>query len=387
MSKWEIVKLSDIGKVVTGNTPPTKNLEYYNSNDIAFYKPNDLSKTELSYLDGATVNVSELARPKIRLLPKGSVLVTCIGIIGKVGIALDECTCNQQINAIIPNTKIVDNRYLAYCIISKKTYIQGIANAPIVPIINKTQFSNIQIPLPPLETQTQIAEILDTVAELLAMRKQRLAELDNLIKSTFYDMFGDPVTNEKVWKNSTLGPCCSLIKDGPHVSPNYVEDGIPFVSVNNIIKGYWDLEKVRYITKEDYEKFSKKCKPEYRDVLYTKGGTTGYAKYIDRDFEFMNWVHIAVLKYKRELLNGIFLENMLNSNYCYNQSQLYTRGIANRDLVLGQMSKISLFLPPLNLQTQFAEIVTKIEEQKVLVKKAIAETQYLFDSLMSEYFE
>lgn len=250
-----------------------------------------------------------------------------------------------------------------------------------------TALKELTFPLPPLEAQKQIAKTLDTAAELLAMRKQQLAGLDNLIKSTFYDMFGDPVANDKGWEVSTLGECCNLIKDGPHASPNYVEYGIPFVSVNNIIKGHWDLEKVKYITREDYEKFSKRCKPEYGDVLYTKGGTTGFAKYVDRDFEFMNWVHIAVLKYKRELLNGIFLANMLNSDYCYNQSQQYTRGIANRDLVLSQMSRITLFIPNLNLQNQFAEIVTKIEEQKALVQKAIDETQYLFDSLMSEYFE
>jgi len=281
--------------------------------------------------------------------------------------------------------KIIDRKYICYALNAKN--LNSYANKSGQPSISQSAILNIEIALPPLDIQKQIAKTLDTTAELLAMRKQQLAELDNLIKSTFYVMFGDPTTNEKGWEIKTLGSICNLIKDGPHASPNYVQSGIPFISVNNIIKGYWDLDKVKYINREDYEKFSKRCKPEYGDVLYTKGGTTGYAKYVDRDFEFMNWVHIAVLKYKREVINGIFLEKMLNIEYCYNQSQQYTRGIANRDLVLGQMSKIILFVPPLNLQIQFADIVIKIEEQKALVKKAIDETQNLFDSLMSEHFD
>ena len=133
--------------------------------------------------------------------------------------------------------------------------------------------------------------------------------------------------------------------------------------------------------------YSRRCKPEKGDVLYTKGGTTGFAKYIDRDFVFMNWVHIAVLRYKKDLLDGRFLEHMLNTSYCYTQSQRYTRGIANRDLVLGQMSKIKLYIPPLAMQKEFTCVVEKSEEQKIEIKKSIEESQLLFDSLMSKYFE
>ena len=160
-------------------------------------------------------------------------------------------------------------------------------------------------------------------------------------------MFGDPVTNPMGWEVSTIGESCHYVKDGPHVSPKYVEDGtgIPFISTRNLVAGDGiDWSTAKYISEADYEVYTKKCKPEKGDMLYTKGGTTGIARYVDTERVFANWVHIAVLKFGG-VLNGVFFENMLNSDYCYQQSQLFTKGIANKDLVLGSMKQIKLYIP------------------------------------------
>lgn len=85
-------------------------------------------------------------------------------------------------------------------------------------------------------------------------------------------------------------------------------------------------------------------------MLYSKGGTTGIAKLVDVDVKFANWVHLAVLKFDKSVLNGVFLENMLNCDYCYTQSQKLTKGIANRDLVLSAMAQIKIYKPPIELQ-------------------------------------
>ena len=121
-------------------------------------------------------------------------------------------------------------------------------------------------------------------------------------------------------------------------------------------------------------------------MLYSKGGTTGIAKLIDIDEEFANWVHVAVLKFDKSRLNGVFFENMLNGTYCYEQSQRLTKGIANRDLVLSAMAQIKIYCPPMELQNQFADFVKQVNKSKVAVQKARDEAQLLFDSLMQEYF-
>ena len=242
------------------------------------------------------------------------------------------------------------------------------------------------IPLPPLSVQQQIADVLDRASALIEKRKAQMAKLDLLVKSQFIEMFGDPVTNPMGWEQTTIGDSCHYVKDGPHVSPSYVEDGtgIPFISTRNLVGSTGiDWSTAKYISEADYETYAKKCKPENGDILYTKGGTTGVARFVDTDIRFANWVHVAVLKFG-ENLNGLFFENMLNSNYCYHQSQLLTKGIANKDLVLGSMKQIQFYIPPLDLQTRFAEFVRQADKSKF--EQSLAKLELNYKSLMQKCF-
>ena len=140
-----MVRLGDLGQIITGNTPKTTDAENYASKDIAFIKPSDIQENKLTMLSGAEFYISEYAREKARILIPGCILVTCIGIVGKVAINNIECAFNQQINAIAPDTKKCDTKYIAYAIQSQQHRLQDIANAAVVPILNKTQFSDIEV--------------------------------------------------------------------------------------------------------------------------------------------------------------------------------------------------------------------------------------------------
>lgn len=152
-SKWEYKKLGELGEIITGGTPPTKDPRNYSSDDYCFVKPSDLTDEKVMMLDDSEFHVSSYAYSNSRKLPKGSVLVCCIGSIGKLGILNVDATCNQQINAIIPKEGF-DSRYLAYTLLASKHNLLNIANAPVVPIINKSQFSNIKIKYVPLRTSS-----------------------------------------------------------------------------------------------------------------------------------------------------------------------------------------------------------------------------------------
>lgn len=287
--------------------------------------------------------------------------------------------------------KGVDPKYLRYYFLTEKfeknflQTVRGVGGSLLR--ADPKQVGEFEIPLPPLPIQKKIAAILDKADSLRQKDKQLLEHYKNLAQSIFYDIFGDPVKNEKGWDRVRLGEICSSIKDGPHVSPKYTVDGIPFISVNNIIKGKIDIANAKYISREDFLEYSRKGKPAPGNVLYTKGGTTGFAKRVDVSFDFMNWVHIAVLKLKKDIVNDVFLESMLNSQYCYVQSQKYTRGIANRDLVLGQMAKIEMFLPPLDLQKAFSKRLVLIEKQLDFVASQKEKTEHLFQSLLQKAFK
>lgn len=237
------------------------------------------------------------------------------------------------------------------------------------------------------EEQEKIVSVLSTIDNILNLCFTQINKLDVLVKSRFVEMFGEPSLNPMGWENTTIGNACYYIKDGPHKSlPDVGEgNGYPFISVRNIVKGDIDFSTARYISKEDYIDSIKKCYPQKGDILYSKGGTTGIAKLIDVDIEFANWVHLAVLKFDKSL-NGVFFEHMLNCDYCYNQSQRLTKGIANRDLVLSAMSQIKMYKPPIELQNKFAAFVAQIDKSKLVVKKQIEKLETLKKSLMQEYF-
>lgn len=242
------------------------------------------------------------------------------------------------------------------------------------------------IPLPPLETQKQIAKTLDAASELLSMRKQQLAELDNLIKSVFYDMFGDPVINEKGWQIKGLKDVCLKITDGTHDTPKRVPDGVLFITGKNIRPFSIDLSNIEYITQEDHEIIYKRCNPQVGDILYTNIGVNyGTAAKCTLGFEF-SMKNVALLKINRNIVDSSYIECMLNYLRSNIISQNQTGG-AQSFMGLSTINNIRIPIPRLDLQSQFNNIVTKIEEQKSLVKKSIEESQLLFDSLMSQYFD
>ena len=143
---------------------------------------------------------------------------------------------------------------------------------------------------------------------------------------------------------------------------------------------------MKFISKEDAEIQWRKCKPERGDILYTKGGTTGLAATVKTDRLFAIWVHVSLLKPDPEKVDSLWLESMLNNEFCYQQSQVLTHGIANRDLGLTRMVKIKIFLPPLHLQKEFSHRIDTLERMKIVHKASLAELNELFASLQYRAF-
>ena len=132
--------------------------------------------------------------------------------------------------------------------------------------------------------------------------------------------------------DARLGDICAKITDGPHVSPRYVDEGVPFISVRNINEMRLDFSSAKFVTNADHLEFSQKARVERGDVLYTKGGTTGVARRVDTDRPFSIWVHVALLKLYRGKAEAGFVEHMLNSPSSQEQANSFTRGSSNRDL-------------------------------------------------------
>lgn len=177
---WEWKSLDGIGEIITGTTPSKNNPNFY-GNEYPLFKPSDLNGDMI--IKFASDNLSKLGFDNARNLPKDTILVVCIGAsIGKVGLSGVNGSCNQQINAIIPNSTFV-SKYLFFVCLSN--YFQEIlkknASQTTLPIINKTEFSKLKIPLPPLQEQEQIASHLDELSSHVKNLKQNYqAQIKNL---------------------------------------------------------------------------------------------------------------------------------------------------------------------------------------------------------------
>lgn len=315
-----------------------------------------------------------------------------IGMDGEFNIApwkSDNALLNQRVCKIWCLSNEVSERYLLFFLPKALRDIERETSFVTVKHLSVKTINKIEIPIPPIENQREIAKTLDTATELLAMRKQQLAELDSLIKSTFYNMFGDPVTNEKEWEVFRLSDCLSVIGGYAFKSGDFSDEGIPVIKIGNINSGVFHNNGIAFWK---YDKKLEKYLLHPNDIVISLTGTVGKEDYAN--------VCILPDKYPDYYLNQRNAKLELNENinvyyllYILKDTKIkglltgISRGIRQANISNADILALNIPLPKVKLQTQFAKIVTKIEEQKTLVKKAIDETQYLFDSLMSEYFE
>ncbi|WP_010662371.1 restriction endonuclease subunit S [Marinilabilia salmonicolor] len=192
------------------------------------------------------------------------------------------------------------------------------------------------------------------------------------------------------WIETSIENLCRLVTDGAHKTPRYTEDGVPFLSVKNITKGFIDFSDTRFISKEEHFELIRRCKPEKNDILYTKVGTTGIAKLIDTEKDFSLFVSLALLKPDSTKINSVFFEYQLNSPHVYSQAQRKTRGVANRNLVIRDIKSLCLQVPPLPEQKRIVSnlnaLFERIDQSIALLEENIKHTEALMASALDEVF-
>lgn len=378
------VKLGDLGKIITGNTPSKKLLEFYNSNDIPFIKPDDFKTIdEISSSKGNKNYISEKARNNARIVPQNSVLVTCIGIIGKVMISESELSFNQQINAIVPNELIL-SKYLAYLLLYNKPKLDFISNAPVVPIINKTQFSEFEVTFhEDIDVQEKIIQNLDNLDNQILKRRHQSKLLLNLVKSRFNEMFGDPVLNEMGWEKHALKEF-GIWKSGGTPKRNeekYFRGHIPWITSGELEHKYID-DSFEKITEKAIECSSAKI-IEKGSLLLGMYDTAGLKSSINTKVMSCNQA-IAFAKLDDKITNTIYVYYVIQNlrSMLLNQQ----RGVRQKNFNLSMIKNISIPLPPLSLQNEFAEFVAQVDKSQLAIQKSLEELETLKKSLMQEYF-
>lgn len=382
-----VMCLSDLGQVITGNTPSKSIDDFYDSEDICFVKPSDFYSNSLSKIDKTENYLSEKARCVSRIVPKGSILVTCIGIIGKVAVLNGDAAFNQQINAIIPDKKKVLPMYLAYSLLSKQQELAWQANAAVVPIINKSQFSKLQLDIPDIDSQNKIISVLSKVDTLTTRFKKQLEDLDLLIKSRFIEMFGAFPDNPKGWECCTIRDIVKEVRYGS--SRPAVEGGqYPYLRMNNITyEGTLDLSEIKYI--DVPEKELEKCTVRKGDVLFNRTNSkelVGKTCLYDRD-ESMVLAGFIIRVRVNEKVVPEFLVAFLNMDF--SKKMLFNKckaAIGQANINAQELQDIEIYLPPLALQKEFVSLKYQVDKSKLAVQQSLDELETLKKSLMQQYF-
>ena len=206
-----------------------------------------------------------------------------------------------------------------------------------------------------------------------------------LTTSQFFELFGDPIKNEKGWEKVKLEKICD-VRDGTHDSPKYILEGYPLVTSKNIINDSISFENVNYISETDYQNINKRSRVEYGDILMPMIGTIGkpiIVKIEDR-FAIKN---LALIKfYEGTKVLNIYVKSLLESNFLEIEIQKNKRGGTQKFIALKDIRNLKIPLPPLELQNKFATKIEAIQKLKFEIEKSLKETENLYNSLMQKFF-
>jgi type I restriction enzyme S subunit len=252
--------------------------------------------------------------------------------------------------------------------------------------LSKEDLLSLEIPLPPLEEQRRIAAILDKADGVRRKRKEAIRLTEELLKSTFLEMFGDPVTNPKGWEICELQNVCNRVTDGTHQPPNWADEGIPFLFVSNIVNGEIDFKVSKHITEESWFELTSRCPIEINDILYTTVGSYGNAALVRTKNRFCFQRHIAHIKPDSRSIEPEFLLGMMQSDWIRQQADKQARGVAQKTLNLRELKKFTIFTPPIEEQKKYVKLRQGVEKQLSYYRSALEQSENLFNSLLQRAF-
>ena len=294
----------------------------------------------------------------------------------------------------------IDARFIMYNLWHKKQigeidnkYSKGVTILHLV----KSALLSIPILLPPISTQLSIVSELDKINELIRLKKEQLKDFENLAQSIFYEMFGDPVENERGWEVKKLGEICSLICNGNTPkggSEVYVDNGTLFLRSQNVWKNRLDLDDVAFIDEATHKSLKKSALNHY-DLLITKTGRVNTensslgrtALFEGEDGSANINGHVYLVRLKEGMVHKYVLYILISNSYRELIRRTCVGGIDKRQLNKNHIEDFPIIFPPIEMQQNFVNKIEAIEKSKIRVSKIITDLETLLASRMQYWFE
>ena len=397
---WDSCNLKFISKIYAGGTPDRNRLDYWVKGEIPWINSGAVNQVIIKEPSEYITELG-LKNSSAKYIPVNSLVMALAGqgkTKGMVAYTSIETTCNQSMAAIVP--KNYHYKFLYYWLDSNYQNIRNLTGGDNRDGLNLAVLSNIPCPKISIVEQTQIASFLDyetfRIDNLIAKQEKLIELLEEQRKSIISHAVtkglnpNAPMKDSGVewlgevpehWMTPSSKHLLEIpITDGPHETPNFVDDGVPFISAEAISKGKIDFDKKRgYITPELNAIYSKKYSPKIEDIYMVKSGaTTGKVAMVETTEEFNIWSPLAVFRCNKNKVLPKFLLAVFNSSHFYDALVLNWSYGTQQNIGMGVLSNIEIPCPPLKEQ---AEIIQHLDAQNTKFDKLISTQSQLIEKL------
>ncbi len=281
---------------------------------------------------------------------------------------------------LVANRDVILPKYLFYFCINFD--FERLNTTVTIPSLTKANLLQVEISVPHMDKQQYVVNLLDTVFRLIDLRQQELQNLDNLVKSRFIELF------DGVFEEVSAEDVCSEIVDCPHSTPKYDESELiyPAIRTSEIQNGSISWDSMKYVGIIEYEKRTKRLKPEKGDIVYAREGTYGDCVILPDEYEFCLGQRTMLFRPDYRICTSAYLHAALRSAAVKKQADESNAGSTVPHVNVADAKKFFFPLPPMELQQKFAAFVARVDISKLAVQKSLEELETLKKSLMQEYF-
>lgn len=389
---WSIVPIKHASSIVGGTTPKSDTDAYWDG-EFVWITPADLSKLNGTEIFDSQRKISQVGLDScgLTLVPPKSIVLSTRAPIGSLGIASVELATNQGCKSLIPKSNIISKfLFFVLSISTEELNVRGRGTTFLE--LSADELGVFRVPVPNLEIQHSIANFLDhetAKIDALIAEQEKLIELLNekrqSIISTAVCRGLDPNAPMKDsgvewlgmvpehWSVKAFKHIVSIpITDGPHETPQFIDEGVPFVSAEAVSNGVVDFAKIRgFISRESHEKYSLKYTPKRGDIFMVKSGaTTGVCAIVETDDEFNIWSPLAVVRCM-EGIEPYFVLNYMRSPNFQEAIALNWNFGTQQNIGMGVIENLMLPVPPLHEQIEISKRLGEfIEESNALIFEA-----------------
>ena len=387
--KWKYVKLGQVCTVERGGSPRPID-KYITTSDegVNWIKIGDT--TDSMYITSTEQKIIPEGMKKSRYVRPGDFLLSNSMSFGRPYILKFDGCIHDGWLVLRDNENLFDKRFLYYFLSAPVTYrkFKQLAVGGVVNNLNSDMVRNVEVPIPSIEEQEQIATILDKVTELIALRKQQLSKLDELVKARFVELFGNILCDSDL-PSVQLKELADIGSSKRIYANEYVESGVPFYRSKEIRELGTGLKPAveLFIKQERYDEIKDKYGvPKKGDILIAAiGATIGYSWIVDTDKPFYYKDGNLIILSTKNNVNPIFLNHTMGILIEDFKSK-GVAGSAQLALTIEKLEKMMVINPSIDLQNQFAAFVEQTDKSKLAVQKSLEELETLKKSLMQQYF-